>query len=166
MDSPPALRAGERTVATHSHYISAGKPSILSPASRDITSASTCRICAHVNTTTLKECAVGSRTRGFPRGVYVRTLDCLSAASMSRRRARTRTSFSGTPSRVSRALSGSWLSRRHWCRPLYRSVSPRVRSPSFLHVVVRLYIVIVNSDCSHNYCLLHIAKTGHLRCCL
>ena len=37
--------------------------------------------------------------------------------------------------------------------------------PSFLlDVVVRLYLVIVNSDCSHNYCLLHIAKTGHLRC--
>ena len=38
--------------------------------------------------------------------------------------------------------------------------------PSFLHVVVRLHLVIVNSNCSHNYCLLHIAKTGHLRCCL
>ena len=38
--------------------------------------------------------------------------------------------------------------------------------PSFLHVVVRLYLVIVNSNCSHNCCLLHIAKTGHLRCCL
>ena len=38
--------------------------------------------------------------------------------------------------------------------------------PSFLHVAVRLYLVIVNSNCSHNYCLLHIAKTGHLRCCL
>ena len=38
--------------------------------------------------------------------------------------------------------------------------------PSFLHVVVQLYLVIVNSNCSHNYCLLHIAKTGHLRCCL
>ena len=38
--------------------------------------------------------------------------------------------------------------------------------PSFLHVVVRLYLVIVNSNCSHNNCLLHIAKTGHLRCCL
>ena len=38
--------------------------------------------------------------------------------------------------------------------------------PSFLHVVVRLYLVIVNSHCSHNYCLLHIAKTGHLRCCI
>ena len=38
--------------------------------------------------------------------------------------------------------------------------------PSFLlDVVVRLYLVIVNSDCSHNYCMLHIAKTGHLRCC-
>ena len=34
---------------------------------------------------------------------------------------------------------------------------------SFLHVVVRLYLVIVNSNCSHNYYLLHIAKTGHLR---
>ena len=31
---------------------------------------------------------------------------------------------------------------------------------SFLHVVVQLYLVIVNSNCSHNYCLLHIAKTG------
>ena len=68
--------------------------------------------------------------------------------------------------RVSCALCWSWLSRRHWCRTLYRSVSPRVRNPSFLHVVVRLYLVIVNSNCSHNYCLLHIAKTGHLRCCL
>ena len=39
--------------------------------------------------------------------------------------------------------------------------------PSFLlGIVVRLYLVIVKSDCSHNYCLLHIAKTGHLRCCL
>ena len=38
--------------------------------------------------------------------------------------------------------------------------------PSFLlDVVVRLYLVIVNSNFSHNYCLLHIAKTGHLRCC-
>ena len=37
--------------------------------------------------------------------------------------------------------------------------------PKFLlEVVVRLYLVIVNSDCSHNYCMLHIAKTGHLRC--
>ena len=36
--------------------------------------------------------------------------------------------------------------------------------PSFLlDVAVRLYLVIVHSDCSHNYCLLHIAKTGHLR---
>ena len=39
--------------------------------------------------------------------------------------------------------------------------------PSFLlDVVVRLYLVIVNSDCSHSYCLLHIAKILHLRCCL
>ena len=38
--------------------------------------------------------------------------------------------------------------------------------PSFLlDVVVRLYLVIVNSDCSHNYCMLRIAKTGLLRCC-
>ena len=38
--------------------------------------------------------------------------------------------------------------------------------PSFLlDVVVRLYLVIVNSDCSHNYCMLHIAKTGSVRCC-
>ena len=30
--------------------------------------------------------------------------------------------------------------------------------PSFLlDVVVRLYLLIVNSDCSHNYCMLHIA---------
>ena len=37
--------------------------------------------------------------------------------------------------------------------------------PSFLlDVVIRFYLVIVNSDCSHNYCLLHIAKTGSLRC--
>ena len=38
--------------------------------------------------------------------------------------------------------------------------------PSFLlDVLVRLYLVIVNSDCSHNCCLSHIAKTGHLKCC-
>ena len=38
--------------------------------------------------------------------------------------------------------------------------------PSFLlDVVVRLCTVIVNSDCSHNSCMLHIAKTGPLRCC-
>ena len=38
--------------------------------------------------------------------------------------------------------------------------------PSFLlDVVVRLGLVIVNSDCSHNSCMLHIAKTGPLRCC-
>ena len=36
--------------------------------------------------------------------------------------------------------------------------------PSFHHVVVRLYLVIVNWHCSHNYCLLHIAEMGHLRC--
>ena len=31
--------------------------------------------------------------------------------------------------------------------------------PSFLlDVVVRLYLVIVNSDCSHNHCMLHIEK--------
>ena len=35
----------------------------------------------------------------------------------------------------------------------------------FLMLVVRLYLVIVNSDCSHNYCMLHIAETAHLRCC-
>ena len=35
--------------------------------------------------------------------------------------------------------------------------------PSFLlDVVVRLCLVIVNSDCSHNYCMLHIAKAGSL----
>ena len=40
-------------------------------------------------------------------------------------------------------------------------------TPSFLlGVVVRLYFVIVNSNCGHNYCLLHIAKTSHSRCCL
>ena len=33
--------------------------------------------------------------------------------------------------RISCALCGSWLPRRHWCRPLFRSVSPRVRNPSF-----------------------------------
>ena len=38
--------------------------------------------------------------------------------------------------------------------------------PSFLlDVVVRLCLVIVNSDCSHNSCILHIAKTGPLKCC-
>ena len=35
-------------------------------------------------------------------------------------------------------------------------------TPNFLlDVVVRLYLVIVNSDCGHNYCMLHIAKTDH-----
>ena len=38
--------------------------------------------------------------------------------------------------------------------------------PSFLLDVVRLDLVIVNSYCSQNYCLLHIVKTDHLRCCL
>ena len=38
--------------------------------------------------------------------------------------------------------------------------------PSFLlDVVVRLCPVIVNSDCSHNSSIWHIAKTGPLRCC-
>ena len=38
--------------------------------------------------------------------------------------------------------------------------------PCFLlDVVVRLCPVIVNSDCSHNSCILHIAKTGPVRCC-
>ena len=38
--------------------------------------------------------------------------------------------------------------------------------PSFLlDVVVRLCLVIVNSDCSHKSCMLHIAKTGSVRCC-
>ena len=38
--------------------------------------------------------------------------------------------------------------------------------PSFLlDVVVRLCLVIVNSDCSHNYCMLDIATTVHLKCC-
>ena len=37
--------------------------------------------------------------------------------------------------------------------------------PSFLDVVVRLCLVIVNSDCSHHSCMVHIAKTGPLRCC-
>ena len=32
-------------------------------------------------------------------------------------------------------------------------------------VVVRLCLVIVNSDCSHNSCMLHTAKTGPLMCC-
>ena len=67
--------------------------------------------------------------------------------------------------RVSCALCWSWLSRRHWCWTSYRAVSPRIRNPSFLlDVVVRLFLVIVNSNCSHNYCVLHIAKTGHLMC--
>ena len=34
-----------------------------------------------------------------------------------------------------------------WCRTSHRSVSPRTRNSKFL---VRLYLVIVNSDCSHN----------------
>ena len=38
--------------------------------------------------------------------------------------------------------------------------------PSFLlDLLVRPCLVIVNSDCSHNSCMLHIAKTGPLRCC-
>ena len=37
---------------------------------------------------------------------------------------------------------------------------------SFLYVVVRLCPVIVNSICSPNSCIFHIAKTGLLRCCL
>ena len=32
--------------------------------------------------------------------------------------------------------------------------------PSFLHVVVRLHLVIVNSNCSHNYCLLRHRENG------
>ena len=63
--------------------------------------------------------------------------------------------------RVSCALWWSWLSRRHWCRTSHRSVHHAYAIPSFLlEVVVRLYLVIVNSDCSHNYCMLHIAKNG------
>ena len=68
--------------------------------------------------------------------------------------------------RISCVLCWSWLSRCHWFRTSCRSVSPRIRNPSFLHVVVRLYLVIVSSNCSHNCCLLNIAKTGHLRRCL
>ena len=46
------------------------------------------------------------------------------------------------------------------------SFTTHAQFPSFLlEVVVRLYLVIVNSDCSHNYCMLHIAITGFLRCC-
>ena len=60
--------------------------------------------------------------------------------------------------RVSCALCWSWMSRCHWCRTSKSAVSPRIRNPSFFHVVVRLHLVIVNSNCSHNYCLLHIAK--------
>ena len=67
---------------------------------------------------------------------------------------------------MSCALCLSWFSRRHWCRASCRSVSPRVRNPSFLLVVVRPYLVIVSPNCSHNYCLLHVAKTGHLKCYL
>ena len=38
--------------------------------------------------------------------------------------------------------------------------------PSFLlDIVVQLCPVIVNSDCSPNSCILHIAKAGPLRCC-
>ena len=60
---------------------------------------------------------------------------------------------------VSCALCWSWLSRRHWCRTSYRAVSPRMRNSKFLlNVVVGLHVVIVNSKCSHDYCLLHIAK--------
>ena len=52
------------------------------------------------------------------------------------------------------------MSRRHWCRVSCRSVSPRVRNPSFFLVVVRICLVIVNSHCSHNYCLLHMVENG------
>ena len=39
--------------------------------------------------------------------------------------------------------------------------------PSFLlDVVVRIYLVIVNSNCSQIVAHFCIAKTGHLRCCL
>ena len=68
--------------------------------------------------------------------------------------------------RVSCALCWSWFSRCHWCRTCHRSVSPRIRNSKFLlDVEVRLCLVIVNSDCSHNSCMLHIPKTGPLRCC-
>ena len=62
---------------------------------------------------------------------------------------------------------GLGFARRHWSRTSHRSVfSTHTQFPSFLlEVVVRLYLVIVNSDCSHNYCMLHNEKTGSLRCC-
>ena len=41
----------------------------------------------------------------------------------------------------------------------------QVQSSFLLDVVVRLCLVIVYSDCSHNSCIFHIAKTGPLRCC-
>ena len=42
----------------------------------------------------------------------------------------------------------------------------QVQSSFLLDVVVRLCPVIVNSICIPNSCILHIAKTGLLRCCL
>ena len=42
----------------------------------------------------------------------------------------------------------------------------QVQSSFLLDVVVRLSPVIVNSNCIPNSCIFHIAKTGHLRCCL
>ena len=41
----------------------------------------------------------------------------------------------------------------------------QVQSSFLLDVVVRLCPVIVNSNCIPNSCILHIAKTGPLRCC-
>ena len=57
-----------------------------------------------------------------------------------------------------------WRSTQ-WCRTSCRWVSPRVRDPSFLlDVVVRLYLVIVNSNCSHKLLLVAHRENGHLRC--
>ena len=55
-----------------------------------------------------------------------------------------------------------WFIRQHFTT----HTQFQVQSSFLLDVVVRLYPVIVNSNCSHNYSLLHIAKTGFLRCCL
>ena len=41
----------------------------------------------------------------------------------------------------------------------------QVQSSFLLDVVVRLYPVIVNSNCVPNSCIFHIAKTGFLKCC-
>ena len=67
----------------------------------------------------------------------------------------------------------------HWCRTSHRSAGRFYTSTSFHHahaipstkfflldVVVRRCPVIINSICIPNSCIVHIVKTGLLRCCL